>query len=141
MKAKITVTIMILTVFVISSCSKDGSTYSGSGSGSPVLPPPPPPNQEVFYNQPWDTASNGYKLQINTQRLTQEQIIRGINVEIAVLGAGESPWVRIPVSYFDPNLTDTVHISYSATPGQLQLFARTTFELNHHQSDVLIKYK
>ena len=124
----------MLAFITITSCIKyNEGTYSPGQ-------PPIPSNQDHFWGQRWDTTSRGYEIHLNAPRLTQDQIIRGINVGIAILTVDDSPWVRIPLSYYEVFLPDTVHLSYEALPGMLNVIARTSFEITF-RSDVYIEYR
>lgn len=131
---------------VFSSCSKKEEPLANSGINPPASPQPPSGmligNKELFWEQPWDTAAGGYIMKLKTWRLNQDKINSGIDVGIAIFGAGDSPWVTTPTSLlYDHFLQDSVHVSYNATPGQLQLKARTSFDITKVKSDVYIEYK
>ena len=134
-------------ILVFSSCNKKEEPLANSGINPPPLLPPSQPisgmligNKELFWEQPWDTAAGGYIMKLKTWRLTQDKINSGIDVGIAIFGAGDSPWVTTPTSLYDLFLQDSVHVSYNATPGQLQLKARTSFDFTKVKSDVYIEY-
>ena len=132
--------VMILLTLILS-CNKNDEVIT-------VLPLPPSglptlqtSNDVNFWIKHWDTSSRGYEIHLNIQRLTQEQVNKGIDVNIAVLGADNTPWVRIPVNYIDGFLTDTVRLSYAVIPGQLQIIAKTSCPMNNYQSDIFLEYK
>ena len=128
--------LLVLSIIVLS-CSKDD--HVKSTPPPPILNPPPKDKKEYFWGQTWDTTSRGYVININTARLTQAEINKGINVGIAVYSDWD-PFVTMPFNYYYDGQTDTIRLSYIAVPGQLQIIAKTSLEIKY-PSDVLIEYK
>jgi len=113
----------------------------------PVSPPQAPPqpsgfivgNKEYFWGEAWHKTSAGYKINLNTWKLTDSTISKGINVSVA-MWTEMTIFERIPMTFYDFVNKDSVHLSFTAKPGQLRVTAQAPFELNY-ESDVLIEYE
>ena len=78
-------------------------------------------------------------MNLNTWMLTGSTISKGINVYVATW-TEFSIFERIPLTYYDFDNKDSVHFSFTALPGHLQVTAQVPFEINY-ESDVLIEYQ
>jgi hypothetical protein len=127
---------LILILTIVTSCSKNPEPDRPNPA---VVLPPSPPDREYFWVQRWDSTSRGYEIHLNIARLTQTEINRGIDVGVAVYSDWD-PFVKIPFDYYDYGQKDTIHLSYNAIPGQLQVIAKASFKIEY-PSDVFIEYK
>jgi hypothetical protein len=128
---------LLALLLAITSCSKDPGVTSPP---NPSIPPPIPVNREYFWDQRWNATSRGYEIHLDTWNLTQQEINRGIDVYVA-LSTEMSLFNKIPNSVLEPFFPDTVHLSYTAIPGHLQVIATASFDMTGDESDLFIEYK
>jgi len=133
---------------ILTACRKNDSDRTIRGAWPPPSSPQGPAskpsgilvgNKEYFWKKSWDTSAVGYKIILETWRLTPEAINRGIDVYVA-LSTEMSPFDKIPRSILDPFFTDTVHLSFDVMPEKLQLIARSTVDMTKAESDMYIEY-
>ena len=131
----------VITLFLINtSCSKsDISPHNVVNVINVSVPPALPSNREYFWDQSWQKTSTGYEMKLQTQRLTDSVINQGIQVSLAIYSE-MTVFEILPSMINDPSLPDTINLSYTATPGELKVFAKTTVNITW-QSDVSIVYK
>lgn len=136
-----TVFYLLVLCIVISSCKKDTS---------PKIPPPSSQtpaqpsgyvvgNREYFWGEGWKKTSSGYEMHLDTWRLTDSAISKGINVYVA-MWTEMTVFESIPSIFYDFTRKDSVRLSYTVIPGQLQVLAKSPSELDY-ESDVMIEYK
>ena len=136
MKLKIQSSCLLITLLLIVSCSKPEI----HPIDRPVFPPSPfDLKSEYFRAQAWQKISTGYQMSIQSSRLTDSAINKGIKVSVA-LYSDWSTFYLIPSTIYDQDLPDTVNISYSVIQGQLKLISVAPFDITW-KSDVLIEYK
>lgn len=125
---------------IIISCNKDiGERTNPIQGPSPQTIVYAVDNKEYFWNQPWQKTSTGYEIKIQTTSLTDSAINKGISVGLAIY-SDWSVFETLPFTIDDPTwLRDTINISYTVTPGKLQIFAETTDDITW-ASDVFIQY-
>lgn len=71
--------------------------------------------------------------------MTDSAINKGISVGLAIY-SDWSVFETLPFTIDDPTwLRDTINLSYTVTPGKLQIFAKTTDDITW-ASDVFIQY-
>jgi len=130
-------------IVTIVACRKDREPQPHSPISPPQAPPQPSGfivgNKEYFWTEGWHKTSTGYEINLNTWRLTDSTISKGINVSVA-MWTEMTIFERIPSTFYDFNNKDSVHLSFTAKPGQLRVTAQAPFELNY-ESDVLIEYQ
>ncbi|HEV8283667.1 MAG TPA: hypothetical protein VGQ09_05125 [Chitinophagaceae bacterium] len=136
-------TVLLITVI---SCDKDVNVSRGT---SGVVPPTVTSssssgliihgNRDYFWGYPWQKTSRGYEIHLDTWRLTAVEINKGINVHVAVW-TEMTTFERIPLAFYDFLQQDTIHLSYTAIPGQLQVIATAPFEVKY-ASDIFIEYQ
>lgn len=134
MKLEIQSGCLLVTLLFIVSCSKPEI--------HPIDRPVFPPfdlKSEYFRAQAWQKISTGYQMSIQSSRLTDSAMNKGVKVSVA-LYSDWSTFYLIPSTLYDQDLPDTVTISYSVIPGQLKLIALAPFDITW-KSDVLIEYK
>jgi hypothetical protein len=95
-------------------------------------------NREYFWGQSWQRMPNGYAMTLQTQMLTDSVINRGIGVGVANYSE-LSRFEILPFTIDDPLLPDTIQLSYTVTPGRLEVFAKTSVNITW-LSDVFIQY-
>jgi uncharacterized protein (UPF0305 family) len=81
----------------------------------------------------------GHEIHLDTWKLTDSTINKGINVYVAIW-TEMTTFERIPLIFYDFLQKDTIHLSYTAIPGQLQVIAEAPFEITY-LSDVFIEYQ
>ena len=96
-------------------------------------------NKEFFYSIPWKKDSSGFKMELDTRRLTDTVINKGVNVSLAI-NTDWSPFRQLPLTLNDPFLADTINRTYSLMPGQVKIFAKTPLDIKW-ASDVIIEYQ
>ena len=97
-------------------------------------------NKEYFWKYSWQKDSvNSYQMIVNTWRLTDSAINRGVKVYVAIY-TDWSPFERVPQTLHDVFLPDTVNLTYGVTAGHLKVFAKAPFEITW-PSDIMIEYQ
>jgi hypothetical protein len=120
---------------ILLSCKKENLTITDHISD----PPPFVPDRDYFWGQPWQKTSTGYEMKLQASRLTDSAINKGIRVGLAIY-SDWSNFETLPFTINDPSwLRDTINLSYTVTPGKLQIFAKTTVDITW-SSDVFIQY-
>jgi len=122
------------------SCRKEKDT-------KPYLPStglPPPSgyvvdNKEYFWGVFWHKTTRGYETDLDTSRLTDSTISKGVNVYVA-MWTEMTTFQQIPSIFYDFVRSDSIHLSYTVVPGKLQVLAETPLGVDY-QSDVLVEYK
>ena len=124
-------------MITIASCFKDGKEMMPYTSQMPseIIPD----NIEFFYGIPWQKDSSGFTMELDTRRLTDTVINKGVNVSLAI-NADWSSFRQLPLTLTDPFLTDTINLTYSLMPGQVKIFAKTPLDIKW-ASDVIIEYQ
>ena len=118
---------------------KDARPYSPPSTG---LPPPSGyvvDNKEYFWAVVWHKTTRGYETDLDTGRLTDSTINRGVNVSVA-MWTEMTTFQQVPSIFYDFVRNDSIHLSYTVAPGKLQVLAETPLGVDY-QSDVLIEYK
>lgn len=136
--------LLLLTVTVISACSKHQDPIVTQPYTGPVVSPgfagDLMGNKEYFWKYSWQKdVANSYEMKVNTWRLTDSTINRGVKVYVAIY-TDWSPFERVPQTLHDVFLPDTVNLSYKVTQGLLTIFAKSPFEINW-SSDAMIEYQ
>jgi len=125
---------------MVLSCKKD--TYPKPG-WRPNNPAPRSgylvDNKEYFWGVNWHKTSTGYETDFDTGNLTDSAINRGVTVYVA-MWTEMTTFQQIPSIFYDFGRNDSIHLSYTAAPGKLKVFAETPLGVDY-QSDVLIEYK
>ena len=131
----------LLTLIIsISSCNKSPEVTTYPLPPGPATPPATIViDKEYFWGSSWQKTSVGYEMKLNSPALTDSALNRGINVRVAIY-TDWSMFNLLPLTLYDQFLPDTVNLSYTATRGQLQVFAKAPFDINW-ASDVFIEYK
>lgn len=136
--------LLFLTALILSACAKHkvplpASTYSVA----PVFPGfggVPVDNKEYFWKYSWQKDSvNSYQMIVNTWRLTDSAINRGVRVYVAIY-TDWSPFERVPQTLHDVFLPDTINLTYKVTAGHLNVFAKAPFQIEW-PSDIMIEYQ
>jgi len=141
MKVNITVNILILSVLIISSCSKDVELKTNPNPN----PTPSFPsgiingNKEYFWGRLWQQTSDGQEIFVETWRLTDSAINNGITIYAAIYNDWSS-FHPLPLTLNEPGLTDTVNLSYTIIPGKVKVIAKAPFPITW-LSDVMIEYR
>jgi len=126
-------------IVTIMACDKEPKSYS------PLPQPLPQPTtffegyKEYFWAQKWRKTSTGYEMNLNPLMLTDSAIRKGLKVSVA-MWTEMTTYDSVPSIFYDFVRKDSVRLSYTATQGELKMFAKTALELNY-ESDVLIEYK
>jgi hypothetical protein len=94
---------------------------------------------QYFWDNPWEKDSNNYVIKVESFRLTDSAISRGIEVYVAEY-SDWSPFRQLPLTLYDPSLPDTVNLSFTAAPGEVQVIAKAPFAITW-RGDVFIKYR
>jgi hypothetical protein len=134
---------IIITLFaffvLLAACKKEAGLKDLSSN--PTLPYSSiDHNQEYFWMRGWTKLSgNKYKSIINTSRLTDTVLNRGISVWVAVYSDWD-PFEQLPFTSNNSFLADTIRFSYTAIPGRVEIIAETALILDW-PSDFLIKYR
>ena len=140
--------IMLLASFLFASCTKEEKLPPYTVITSSPLPVSPIPthsgpfvhgNRDYFWALPWHKTPRGYEIHLNTTRLTNDQINKGISVSVAIW-TEMTVFDAIPLTFYEHTQKDSVSLSYSAKSGQLEIIAKATFEIKY-VSDVFIEYK
>jgi len=134
-KLKLTGYITLL-FMAIAGCSKDPEPVPLRDRLGP--PPPRSPYQEIFWGKKWQKITGGYEIKVQSTSLTDSVINKGISVFVALI-TDWTPFYQVPSTMSDISLPDTVNVTYTATRGQLQLFAKAPFEMNF-ESDVMFRH-
>lgn len=136
------ISILLLLALIIGTCTFTAchKPEIQQPNNPPVVGTLPKVTKE-FFAQPWQRSANGFEILYKSTRITQEQIGSGFDVTVAVIGAGEGPWIKLPAIYADANITDTVRLSFQVAPGELKISAQTNFNLTNHSADVQIDYQ
>jgi len=128
--------LLIALLIITSSCSKSTSLPKPDRATEPL--PPFMLNREYFWRHPWQKTSTGYEMILRASALTDSAINKGIKVHVAI-ESEMMPFERLPVTLNYAFFPDTINLSYTAMPGQLQIFAKTSVNI-HWLSDVFIQY-
>ena len=132
---------LVVLLITIASCSKDKEvrTYPPAS----VVSSPPSGfivgNKEYFWARPWHKTSRGYEIHLDTWKLTDSTINKGINLYVAIW-TEMTTFDSIPLTFYEYTQSDSVHLSYTAIRGQLQVIAEAPFEVRY-VSDVFIEYQ
>lgn len=129
-----------LLVFFISliACHKPVEDRGVSSNPSPSGNPFVAPEREYHWGLYWSQTSRGNEIHLNSPRLSDSVIRRGVAIGLAVYSDWDLFGI-IPFDYYDTNKNDTIHLSYDVTPGQLRIIAKTPFAISY-PSDVYIQY-
>lgn len=121
-------------LIITSSCSKNESLPL---TDRPVEPLPTyMVNREYFWRHYWQKTSTGYEMILHASALTDSAINKGIKVHVAI-DSEMMPFEQLPATlYYYP---DTINLSYTAVPGKLNIFAKTSMTLVG-PADVFIQY-
>ena len=103
------------------------------------LPSPFELKMEYVWAQPWQKTSTGQQMAIQSLRLTDSAIRKGITVSVA-FESEMSVFEKLPTIINYPWLSDTVDLSYTIVPGKLTILAKTSFDIAW-PSDVMIYYQ
>ncbi len=127
---------------VITSCEEDDVLQPPSITNPPYAPKPAGPvvngSREYYWGLGWEKTNRGYEIQLKSNRLTQEAITKGIFPAVAI-HTEMTTFDVIPLTFYDLIKKDSVHLSYSVSPGKLQVIANAPFEI-YYVSDVYIQY-
>ncbi len=128
---------LVALMIIIASCFKDGEgmTPDPSQTQSEIIID----KKEFFYGIPWQKDSSGFKMELDSWRLTDTVINKRVSVSLAIY-TDWSSFCPIPFTLSGPDLTDTINLTYSLIPGQLKIFAKTPLDINW-ASDVMIEYQ
>lgn len=96
-------------------------------------------HRDYYWGLTWQQTARGYEIAIDSWKITDSAINRGINVHLAIF-TEMTTFQKLPLSFYDQVRRDSVHLSYTATRGQILVLARATFNLNY-ASDVMIEYQ
>ena len=145
MKIQVSVVCCLLVLFLtITSCNKDGEVKNNLFPiNNPSSPSQPSGiivgNREYFWGNAWHRTSNGYAINLNTWRLSDSAINRGINIHVA-FWTEMTTFEKTPLAFYNFLQRDTVHLSYIAIPGQLQVIGHGALDTTD-KSDVFIEYE
>lgn len=127
----------------LSSCTKNREVAIPQTNPIPTVTPGPAGmlmgNKEYFWGYAWQKDSAIYEMKVDTWRLTDSAINRGIKVYAAIY-TDWSSFDQLPLTLTDVFLPDTVNLSYTVTAGHLKVFAKAPFDITW-QSDVMIDYQ
>jgi hypothetical protein len=128
-------------MITIASCFKDGEGISNppSSNSSQTSSELIIGNREFFYGIPWQKDSSGFKMELDTRRLTDTVIKKGVNVSLAI-NTDWSSFRQLPLTLNDPFSTEVIDLTYLLMPGRLKIFAKTSLDITW-ASDVIIEYR
>lgn len=131
-------TYLAITCITILSCTKNHSAPMTDRRIDPL--PPYLVARDYFWGEPWQKPPTGYEIKLQSKHLTDSAIRKGIRVGVAIFSDG-SNFETLPFTINDPSyFRDTINLTYSALPGQLQVFAKTTVTITW-PSDIFIQYE
>lgn len=136
MKSKIQLVSFLIALLITFSCSKNKGLPINDRPIEPL--PPYMVNREYFWGQGWQKTVTGYEMKLSTQRLTDSSINKGIRVHVTI-DSEMIPFEPLPVTLNYAGYPDTINLSYTAAPGRLHIFARTSM-IFRGPADVFIQY-
>jgi hypothetical protein len=126
---------LLWVLLIIGACNKDEVAMPTPPAGLPAYTYP----GEIFWAVPWNKTATGYEIVLNSKRLTQAAINKGVDVSVA-LWTEMTPFMQIPTTTYDLVQKDTINLSFAVKPDTLRVLAKAPFDITY-ESDVLIHYQ
>ena len=126
-----------ISVIIFLSCSKNGGLKTNPTPSFPsgmVIG-----NKEYFWRSSWQKTSEGQEILVETWRLSDSAINRGVTIHAAIY-SDWSPFNPLPLTLHELGLPDTVNLTYTIIPGKVKVIAKAPFTITW-LSDVMIEYR